>query len=300
MPAASRWSSATMCSRTTANSTITRCCAASCRARGARAVTPKCCSICSPGAASPAWTGWPACSRSPAGTAPARRLLLARDRLGIKPLYYRLLPDGHRIRLRAQGVAAARQAKRSTAAQCATSCFTATFPRRRASTRASAKLPAGHTLTWERGSCADRALLAPRAGHRRAQRGARRWGSSTTCCAKWCPPTPLSDVPVGVFLSGGIDSALTAYYLDRPRTYTPGIREARAAPNSSRRARSRRHLGTAHTEMTAQAADFGAALERMPALFDEPFGDSAAWSNYLVGAVRAPRGHGGPERRGRR
>jgi len=34
--------------------------------------------------------------------------------------------------------------------------------------------------------------------------------------------------------------------------------------------------------MTAQAADYGAALEAMPALFDEPFGDSAAWSNKLI------------------
>ncbi len=34
--------------------------------------------------------------------------------------------------------------------------------------------------------------------------------------------------------------------------------------------------------MTAQAADYGAALEAMPMLFDEPFGDSAAWSNFLI------------------
>jgi asparagine synthase (glutamine-hydrolysing) len=42
------------------------------------------------------------------------------------------------------------------------------------------------------------------------------------------------------------------------------------------------HLRTVHTEMTAPEADFAAALDRIPALFDEPFGDSAAWSNYLV------------------
>ena len=34
--------------------------------------------------------------------------------------------------------------------------------------------------------------------------------------------------------------------------------------------------------MTAPAADFAQALDAMPALFDEPFGDSAAWSNYLI------------------
>ena len=34
--------------------------------------------------------------------------------------------------------------------------------------------------------------------------------------------------------------------------------------------------------MTAQAADFEQALDAIPRLFDEPFGDSAAWSNYLI------------------
>jgi asparagine synthase (glutamine-hydrolysing) len=42
------------------------------------------------------------------------------------------------------------------------------------------------------------------------------------------------------------------------------------------------HLHTTHTEMIARTADFSAALDAIPALFDEPFGDSAAWSNYLV------------------
>ncbi len=42
------------------------------------------------------------------------------------------------------------------------------------------------------------------------------------------------------------------------------------------------HLRTQHTELTARTADLDIALEVMPATFDEPFGDSAAWSNYLI------------------
>jgi len=84
-----------------------------------------------------------------------------------------------------------------------------------------------------------------------------------------------------VFLSGGIDSALTASYLDRPRTYTLGF-DARARSEVDAARRVAVHLGTQHTEMLAQAADIGTALDAMPGLFDEPFGDSAAWSNYLV------------------
>jgi asparagine synthetase B (glutamine-hydrolysing) len=65
------------------------------------------------------------------------------------------------------------------------------------------------------------------------------------------PAHTLSDVPVGVFLSGGIDSALTAYYLDHPRTYSAGIRCARA-PRLDAARRVAMHLDTVHTEMTAR------------------------------------------------
>ncbi len=101
------------------------------------------------------------------------------------------------------------------------------------------------------------------------------------CCGEVVPQHTVSDVPVGVFLSGGIDSALTAYYLDAPRTYTLGFEQGgRSEADAARQVAA--HLDTEHLEMTAPQADFAGALDRMPAMFDEPFGDSAAWSNYLV------------------
>jgi asparagine synthase (glutamine-hydrolysing) len=82
-------------------------------------------------------------------------------------------------------------------------------------------------------------------------------------------------------LSGGVDSALTAYYLDAPRTYTLGF-EAGARSEAHAARQVAEHLHTEHLEMMAPQADFAKALDHMPALFDEPFGDSAAWSNYLI------------------
>ena len=101
------------------------------------------------------------------------------------------------------------------------------------------------------------------------------------CCARWCRRTPCRTCRSACFLSGGIDSALTAYYLDAPHTYTLGF-DGGGALGSGRGAQGGRALATKHLEMTAPQADFAGALDEMPALFDEPFGDSAAWSNYLI------------------
>jgi asparagine synthase (glutamine-hydrolysing) len=208
-----------------------------------------------------------------------RRLLLARDRLGIKPLYYQLLPDGIAFasELKALLVLGRPEIDPSAVRDF---LFHGYIPAPKTIYRGIAKLPAGHTLTWAAGRVSIE----------------RYWNPSTATVVRSAqdtvveldallrdivPAHTLSDVPVGVFLSGGIDSALTAHYLDTPRTYTLGFDAgARSEFDAARRAAG--HMGTLHREMTAPQADFAAALEHMPELFDEPFGDSAAWSNYLI------------------
>jgi len=208
-----------------------------------------------------------------------RRLLLARDRLGIKPLYYWLLPDGIAFASELKALlelgkpAIDRSAVRDF-------LFHGYVPAPKTIYQGIAKLPAGHTLTWEAGR-----VQIERYWHPSAEIRTRTREESLQlldgCLGDVVPAHTLADVPVGVFLSGGIDSALTAYYLDRPRTYTLGF-DARARSEVDAARRVALHLHTEHTDMIAQAADFGAALDAIPHLFDEPFGDSAAWSNYLV------------------
>jgi asparagine synthase (glutamine-hydrolysing) len=208
-----------------------------------------------------------------------QRLLLVRDRLGIKPLYYQLLPDGIAFasELKALLVLGQPQVYQSAVRDF---LFHGYIPAPKTIYGGIAKLPAGHMLTWQEGRVAIE----------------RYWNPSTAVATRGrddtlqeldallrdvVPEHTLSDVPVGVFLSGGIDSALTAYYLNAPRTYTLGF-DGGARSESGAARRAAEHLGTEHLEMTAPQADFAGALEQIPGLFDEPFGDSAAWSNYLI------------------
>ncbi len=208
-----------------------------------------------------------------------QQLLLVRDRLGIKPLYYQLLPDGIAFasELKALLVLGRPEIDQSAVRDF---LFHGYIPAPKTIYRGIAKLPAGHTLTWQAGRVSIERYWNPSTAIVDAQRGDT-VQELDALLREVVPAHTLSDVPVGVFLSGGIDSALTAYYLDAPRTYTLGF-DAGARSETAAARRAAEHLRTEHLEMTAPQADFAEALERMPGLFDEPFGDSAAWSNYLI------------------
>jgi asparagine synthase (glutamine-hydrolysing) len=208
-----------------------------------------------------------------------RELLLVRDRLGIKPLYYRLLPDGIAFasELKALLVLGQPEIDRSAVRDF---LFSGYVPAPKTIFQGISKLPAGHALTWADGRVKIERYwqASPRLTTRNAEETLQQLDALLRDVV---PAHTLSDVPVGVFLSGGMDSALTTYYLKSPRTYSLGFDAAHRSELDAARAAAE-HLGTRHTETTAHAADFVTALDAMPGLFDEPFGDSAAWSNYLI------------------
>jgi asparagine synthase (glutamine-hydrolysing) len=209
----------------------------------------------------------------------AKRLLLARDRLGIKPLYYRLLPDGIAFasELKALMLLGTPEIDPSAVRDF---LFHGYVPAPKTIYRGICKLPAAHTLTWQAGRVTIERYWNPSSAivERSADETVQQLDA---LLGEVIPQHTVSDVPVGVFLSGGIDSALTAYYLDAPRTYTLAFEAgARSEADGARQVAA--HLSTEHLEMMAPQANFAGALDQMPALFDEPFGDSAAWSNYLI------------------
>ncbi len=96
----------------------------------------------------------------------------------------------------------------------------------------------------------------------------------------------VADVPLGAFLSGGIDSSLIVALMQAQsaqpvRSFTVGFENAgfNEAPYAAAVAR---HLGTQHTEITVTEGETREVIPLLPAMYDEPFADSSQIPTYLV------------------
>lgn len=96
----------------------------------------------------------------------------------------------------------------------------------------------------------------------------------------------VSDVPIGMFLSGGLDSTLITAVMQAQskapiRTFTLGF-EAKEFNEAKQAKAIARHLGTEHTEHYVTASDAQAIAPRLGYLYDEPFADSSQIPTHLV------------------
>jgi asparagine synthase (glutamine-hydrolysing) len=219
----------------------------------------------------------------------ARRLLLARDRFGIKPLFY--AAHGGRIAFASELTALAHAPGFSRELDPdAVEAYLAfnSIPAPLTAYRAARKLPPGHRLDWRAGRLRlERyARPAPAGAHAERREPADVLAAEARDRLRDSVRAHLvADVPVGVLLSGGIDSsALTALAAEASpgpvATFSIGFEERSFDELELARLVARRY-GTDHHELVLRP-DAAELLPAIAAAYDEPSGDSSALPTYLV------------------
>ncbi len=218
-----------------------------------------------------------------------RRLLLARDPYGIKPLYVH--EDGEGLLFASE----LRALPRGEIDLDALEAFLAfnSIPAPLTIFRDARKLPPGHLLVWEDGGSRTERYARPApvdAGEIRADDEAELVEELRARLRDSVRAHLVSDVPVGVLLSGGVDSsvlaALAAQESSEPlRTFSIGFEERSFDELADARLVASRY-GTRHEELVLRP-DAALLLPALAEAFDEPFADSSALPTYLVSELAA-------------
>jgi asparagine synthase (glutamine-hydrolysing) len=221
--------------------------------------------------------------------APRRRLVLARDRFGIKPLYYRAQGGGLEF---ASELRALPRGEIDLDALEAFLAFNA-IPAPLTIFRESRKLPPGHLLVWEDGGVALERYARPAPLDAQEQRDDDEAELVEELRARLRDSVRahlVADVPVGLLLSGGVDSAalaaLAAQETSEPlRTFSIGFEERSFDELADARLVAERYA-TQHRELVLRP-DAALLLPALADAFDEPFADSSALPTYLVSQLAA-------------
>ena len=221
-----------------------------------------------------------------------KELLICRDRLGVKPLYY-YYQDG--LFLFASELKAFHQHPRfrKEISPAAVSLYLQQgyIPAPYCIFKACQKLKGGHFLklnqkgelqTYPYWSLAERYAAAeiPDASESELK------STLEKELRKSFALRMVADVPVGVFLSGGVDSSIVAALLQdqsaqQLRTFTIGFKDKEY--NEANQAKAvAEHIGSQHEELYCGPEDFEQLIPNWAELYDEPFGDSSGIPTYLV------------------
>ncbi|HVZ19893.1 MAG TPA: asparagine synthase (glutamine-hydrolyzing), partial [Vicinamibacterales bacterium] len=218
-----------------------------------------------------------------------RALLVARDRAGIKPLYYATAGGRLFFGSEAKCVLANPEVDRSLDPAALDHYLAYLYtPRDRSIFRGIGKLPPGHYLKVHAGRVEQIEYWSLPVDRRFEGSEGDALEALDATLAGAVASHMVSDVPLGAFLSGGIDSsvvvALMARASSRPvQTFSIGFDEAafNELPHARRVAE---HLGTEHHEFVVRPDALG-ILDRLIWHFDEPFGDASAIPTWYVSEI---------------
>jgi len=225
----------------------------------------------------------------------ARTLVLARDRLGIKPLYYAAISDRVLFASQLKAFRALPNWKPSIDADAVANYLRyAYIPQPQTIYNEARKLPPGHILKLHPGSANEpkpfwdlRAVAA--AGQRRndpkpdAQEAVEHLDKLLRDAVRL---RMIADVPLGAFLSGGIDSSTVVALMQtqsvRPvKTFSIGFHETHYDEAECAK-RVAAHLDTDHTEFYVEPCHAIEVIPKLPDWFDEPFADASQIPTYLL------------------
>ena len=237
-----------------------------------------------------------------------RKLFLARDRFGVKPLFYAVLPDGWlAFGSELKALLVHSTLSRVIEPTAVEDYFALGYvPETKSILAGVSKLPPGHTLTLKQGESPGR----PR----------RYWDLSFKPLSNGSPDDigrelvdrlresvrlrMISDVPLGAFLSGGVDSSavvamMAEVSLQPVQTCSIGFDDP-SFDESRYGALVAENFHTDHSRATVRVDDFD-LVDRLAGMFDEPFADSSAMPTYRVSELARKRvkvalsGDGGDE-----
>jgi asparagine synthase (glutamine-hydrolysing) len=236
----------------------------------------------------------------------ARRLFLARDRLGKKPLYYRV--DGEKLLFASEMKSILRHPSvgRSIDPVALDAYFRHDYvPDPLTIFQGIRKLPPATTLACSAGTVSLRKYWSVDYGIQE-RRSEEDWAEELLALTNDAVKIRLmSEVPLGVFLSGGVDSSAITGLMARNSTHrvkTFSIKGGEGAFNELPFARAvAEHYGTEHHELEVVPESMESLLPKLIGHFDEPFADSSAVPTYYVSKLARDRvtvalsGEGGDE-----
>jgi len=217
----------------------------------------------------------------------AGRLLLARDRLGQKPLWYTVLSDRLIFASEAKALLVHPRVEKQIDRKAITAYLTMGYvPSPRCAWTGIRKLSPAHRMVVS--------AAGPRLERYWAAECGRLVGSRTelielvrTSLTAAVEARMVADVPLGALLSGGVDSAIIVALMSRAagrgggvRTFTAGFQQQGFDERPAAR-RVARHCGTDHTELLVQPEP-SQMLDRLVSMYDEPFADSSAFPTWLI------------------